>query len=85
MYKKRSFLVAPRRMFACLVESWAMVIRASVSRSAWNTGRVLFVITTPFKGGVAPTVVGFTLGYFQGVWIFILPLFLLFFGLGYFS
>jgi hypothetical protein len=34
--------------------------------------------------GVAPTVVGFTLGYFQGVWIFILPLFLLFFGLGYF-
>lgn len=24
-------------------------------------------------------------GYFQGVWIFILPLFLLFFGLGYFS
>ena len=23
-------------------------------------------------------------GYFQGVWIFILPLFLLFFGLGYF-
>lgn len=47
--------------------------------------------------GVAPTVVGFTLidhstmsdsdleGYFQGVWIFILPLFLLFFGLGYFG
>jgi hypothetical protein len=33
--------------------------------------------------GVAPTVVGFTLGYFQGVWVFILPLFLLFFGLGY--
>ena len=35
--------------------------------------------------GVAPTVVGFTLGYFQGVWIFIVPLFLLFFGLGYFG